>query len=193
MKYLCLATLLFGTLLGNAQKFDVGLNIGVPINKLSSWESPNYEIDSWIGKRIKKNALVGMGSSYSVVDLLASNTFLTFDRNVLTFYGFYMYKTKLSKRVKFLPQLRLGYSLINSKLNEFPAERQKTNGLYTSGNLFFGFSLHKNLDLVSGVGFNMLFAKLETYPDSIIPANYFYNHTSTINQLRLKLGGIYYF
>ncbi len=193
MKYLYLIILISSALLCDAQKFEASLNIGVSINELSNWDSPNYEIDSWLGKRIKKNVAVGMGSSYSVVDLLASKTSLTFDRDVLTFYGFYVYKGNISKRIKLLPQFRLGYSFINSKLNEFPAERQKTNGLYISGELYLGFNLHEKFDLVSGIGLSTIFAKFETDPDLIIPANFIDNHNSTINELRLKIGGIYYF
>lgn len=181
-------------LTGNAQQgFRSSFNLGIPINKSTDWTSLNYDIDFLLNKKVNNHSILGVGSSYLTVDLLQSNTHLTFDRRILSFFGSYMYKINLSEKIKLLPQLRIGYSFISSELNEITDEAQKTGGVYIAEEIYFSLNLSKNIDLLTGVGFSTIFSKFKTSPDLIVPNNYIGNTKNTINQFIATIGCVYKF
>ncbi len=149
------------------QKYWSSVNLGIPVNKSTDWTSLNYDVDLLLGKNISKHSSLAVGSSYLTVDLRQSNTYLTFDRSILSFFGTYKHEVSLSEKIKILPQLRIGYSFISSKLNEFPDETQKTDGVYIAEELCFSLNLSKNIDLLTGIGFSTIFSKFKTSPDLI--------------------------
>lgn len=175
------------------QKFWSSVNLGIPVNKSIDWKSLNYDVDLLLGKNISKHSSLAVGSSYLTVDLLQSNTYLTFDRRILSFFGSYKYEVSLSENIKLLPQLRIGYSFISSKLNELPDETQKTGGVYVAEELCFSLNLSKNIDLLTGIGYSTVFSKFKTSPDLIVTDNYVGSNKNTINQFIVKIGGAYKF
>ena len=178
---------------GNAQGFRSTLNIGIPINKSTNWSSANYDIDFLFNGKVSNNSLLGVGSSYLAVDLLQSNMYLTFDRKIFSFFSLYIYEINLSEKIKLLPQFRIGYSFVNSKLNEFVDKEQKTRGVYIAGGLYSGFDISQNIDLLAGFGYSMIFSKFETSPNIIITDNYIKSNKNTINQFIAKIGCAYKF
>lgn len=175
------------------QKYWSSINLGIPVNKSTDWTSLNYDVNLLLGKNISKHSSLAVGSSYLTVDLLRSNTYLTFDRKILSFFGSYKHEVSLSEKIKILPQLRIGYSFIRSKLNEFPDETQKTGGVYIAEELCFSLNLSKNLDLMTGIGFSTIFSKFKTSPDLIVPHNYMGDTKNTINQFITTIGFTYKF
>ncbi len=179
--------------ISNAQDFRANLNIGIPLNKSTDWTSPNYDIDLLFSKSVSDNFLLGIGSSYLLVDLFPSNTYLTFDRKILSFFSSSVYELNISEKIKLLPQLRIGYSFISSELNEFQDKEQKTGGLYISQELYSTLNISKHIDLLAGFGYSTIFSKLEYSPNLVITDNYIGSDKKTINQFIIKIGCIYHF
>lgn len=194
MKQIFSIVILVGTVFfSTAQNFRANLNIGIPLNKSTNWESPNYDIDLFFNKNVSDKFLLGIGSSYLVVDLLPSKTFLTFDRNILSFYSSCIYEIYLSEKIKLLPQFRIGYSFLKSELNEFQDKEQKTGGLYISQELYSTLNISKHIDLLAGFSHSTIFSKLESPTNFNIPYNYIGSNKKTINQFIVKIGCIYHF
>jgi len=179
--------------ISNAQDYRANLNIGMPLNKSNNWKTFNYDIDFLFDKKISSNILLGIGSSYLVVDLLPSNTHFTFDRKILSFYSSCIYEINLSKKIKLLPQFRIGYSFLKSELNEFQDKEQKSGGIYISEELCSTFYISKHIDLITGFSYSTIFSRLESSPDLIITDNYIGSDKKSINQFIVKIGCIYYF
>ena len=189
----CIVFFVYSIFISNAQDIRANLNIGTPLNKFTNWSSPNYDLDLSFSKNVSDKFLLGMGSSYLVVDLLPSSTFLTFDRKVFSLYGSCIYEINLSEKIKLLPQFRIGYSFLKSELNEFQDIEQKTGGLFISEELCSSFYISKHIDLLAGFRYSTIFSKLKPSPYLIMTENYIVSNKKTINQVIIKIGCIYHF
>ena len=180
-------------LISSAQEFRANLHIGTPLNKSTDRTTLNYDIDFLVNKKVYNNFLLGIGSSYLVVDLLPSNSFLTFDKKALSFFSSCIYEINVSEKIKLLPQFRMGYSFLKSELNEFPDKERETGGLYISEELNAAFSISNHIDLLAGVSHSTIFAELKTAPNLIITTNYIGIDNKNVNQFIVKIGCIYHF
>ncbi len=178
----------------NAQDIRINSNFGIAPNKLTDWSGFNYNIDLMVNTNIWNKFYFGLGSSYLGIDLLPSNNYLTFDKKILSFYSSFIYEINLTNKIKLLPEIQLGYSLVHYKLNEMNDIEQKTNGLYLVGGLSSSFYISKNVDLLAGFNYTTIFSELK--PSSritIIPAIYLGIPEDRIKQYLFKVGVIYYF
>ncbi len=195
MKHIAVIVFLISlNLSSNAQQgVRASLSVGVPVNKSTDRLSSNYNFDFTINKSISSHSFLGVGASYLAVNLLQSPVYLTFDRQVLSFFGTYVYEINLSEKMKILPQICVGYSFINSKLNELPDEIRKTGGMYIAEEIHFALEVFKNIDISVGTGFSTIFSKLKSSSDLIVPQNYIGKNKNTINQFTIKIGCLYRF
>lgn len=180
--------------ISNAQDIRINSNFGIAPNKLTDWSGFNYNIDLMVNTNIWNKFYFGLGSSYLGIDLLPSNNYLTFDKKILSFYSSFIYEINLTNKIKLLPEIQLGYSLVHYKLNEMNDIEQKTNGLYLVGGLSSSFYISKNVDLLAGFNYTTIFSELK--PSSritIIPAIYLGIPEDRIKQYLFKVGVIYYF
>lgn len=180
--------------ISNAQDIRINSNFGIAPNKLTDWSGFNYNIDLLINTNIWNKFYFGLGSSYLGIDLLPSNNYLTFDKKILSFYSSFIYEINLTNKIKLLPEIQLGYSLVHYKLNEFNDIEQKTNGLYLVGGLSSSFYISKHVDLLAGFNYTTIFSELK--PSSritFIPAIYLGIPEDRIKQYLFKVGVIYYF
>lgn len=180
--------------ISNAQDIRINSNVGIAPNRLTDWSEFNYNIDLMVNTNILNKFYFGLGSSYLGIDLLPSNNYLTFDKKILSFYSSFIYEINLTNKIKLLPEIQLGYSLVHYKLNEMNDIEQKTNGLYLVGGLSSSFYISKNVDLLAGFNYTTIFSELK--PSSritIIPAIYLGIPEDRIKQYLFKVGVIYYF
>lgn len=180
--------------ISNAQDIRINSNVGIAPNRLTDWSEFNYNIDLMVNTNIWNKFYFGLGSSYLGIDLLPSNNYLTFDKKILSFYSSFIYEINLTNKIKLLPEIQLGYSLVHYKLNEMNDIEQKTNGLYLVGGLSSSFYISKNVDLLAGFNYTTIFSELK--PSSritIIPAIYLGIPEDRIKQYLFKVGVIYYF
>ena len=180
--------------ISNAQDIRINSNVGIAPNRLTDWSEFNYNIDLMVNTNIWNKFYFGLGSSYLGIDLLPSNNYLTFDKKILSFYSSFIYEINLTNKIKLLPEIQLGYSLVHYKLNEMNDIEQKTNGLYLVGGLSSSFYISKNVDLLAGFNYTTIFSELK--PSSritIIPDIYSGILEERINQYLFKVGVIYYF
>ena len=180
--------------ISNAQDIRINSNFGIAPNKLTDWSGFNYNIDLLINTNIWNKFYIGLGSSYIGIDLLPSNNYLTFDKKILSFYSSFIYEINLTNKIKLLPEIQLGYSLVNYKLNVYNDIEQRTNGLYLVGGLSSSFYISKNIDLLAGFNYSTIFSELK--PSSritIIQHSYITLNEKRINQFLFKVGVIYYF
>ena len=180
--------------ISNAQDIRINSNFGIAPNKLTDWSGFNYNIDLLINTNIWNKFYIGLGSSYIGIDLLPSNNYLTFDKKILSFYSSFIYEINLTNKIKLLPEIQLGYSLVNYKLNVYNDIEQRTNGLYLVGGLSSSFYISKNIDLLAGFNYSTIFSELK--PSSritFIPAIYLGIPEDRIKQYLFKVGVIYYF
>ena len=180
--------------ISNAQDIRINSNFGIAPNKLTDWSGFNYNIDLLINTNIWNKFYIGLGSSYIGIDLLPSNNYLTFDKKILSFYSSFIYEINLTNKIKLLPEIQLGYSLVHYKLNEMNDIEQKTNGLYLVGGLSSSFYISKHVDLLAGFNYTTIFSELK--PSSritFIPAIYLGIPEDRIKQYLFKVGVIYYF
>ncbi len=178
----------------NAQDIRINSNFGIAPNKLTDWSGFNYNIDLMVNTNIWNKFYIGLGSSYLGVDMLSSTNHFTFDKKILSFYSSFIYEINLTNKIKLLPEIQLGYSLVHYKLNEMNDIEQKTNGLYLVGGLSSSFYISKNVDLLAGFNYTTIFSELK--PSSritIIPAIYLGIPEDRIKQYLFKVGVIYYF
>lgn len=178
----------------NAQDIRINSNFGIAPNKLTDWSGFNYNIDLMVNTNIWNKFYIGLGSSYLGVDMLSSTNHFTFDKKILSFYSSFIYEINLTNKIKLLPEIQLGYSLVHYKLNEMNDIEQKTNGLYLVGGLSSSFYISKNVDLLAGFNYTTIFSELK--PSSritIIPAVYLGIPEDRIKQYLFKVGVIYYF
>ena len=132
----------------NAQDIRINSNFGIAPNKLTDWSGFNYNIDLMVNTNIWNKFYIGLGSSYLGVDMLSSTNHFTFDKKILSFYSSFIYEINLTNKIKLLPEIQLGYSLVHYKLNEMNDIEQKTNGLYLVGGLSSSFYISKNVDVL---------------------------------------------
>lgn len=180
--------------ISNAQDIRINSNVGIAPNRLTDWSEFNYNIDLMVNTNIWNKFYFGLGSSYLGIDLLPSNNYLTFDKKILSFYSSFIYEINLTNKIKLLPEIQLGYSLVHYKLNEMNDIEQKTNGLYLVGGLSSSFYISKNVDLLAGFNYTTIFSELK--PSSritFIPAIYLGIPEDRIKQYLFKVGVIYYF
>ena len=180
--------------ISNAQDIRINSNFGIAPNKLTDWSGFNYNIDLLINTNIWNKFYIGLGSSYIGIDLLPSNNYLTFDKKILSFYSSFIYEINLTNKIKLLPEIQLGYSLVNYKLNVYNDIEQRTNGLYLVGGLSSSFYISKHVDLLAGFNYTTIFSELK--PSSritFIPAIYLGIPEDRIKQYLFKVGVIYYF
>lgn len=179
--------------ISNAQDFRININAGMPLYR-SELTRLNYNVDFLLNTRVWDKFLLGIGSSYLEVDLSQSINRFTFDKRAITLFGSCIYEIDLYKKIKLLPQVRAGYSFVESKLNEFKDDKQRNGGLYISGELSASFYLSKRFDLLAGYSYSTIFTELEpSHRDMIIPAIYIDFSEKRINQSLFKLGLIYHF
>ena len=180
--------------ISNAQDIRINSNFGIAPNKLTDWSGFNYNIDLMVNTNIWNKFYFGLGSSYLGIDMLLSHTYFTFDKKILSFYSSFIYEINLTNKIKLLPEIQLGYSLVHYKLNEFNDIEQRTNGLYLVGGLSSSFYISNNVDLLAGFNYTTIFSELK--PSSritFIPAIYSGILEERINQYLFKVGVIYYF
>lgn len=180
--------------ISNAQDIRINSNVGIAPNRLTDWSEFNYNIDLMVNTNIWNKFYFGLGSSYLGIDLLPSNNYLTFDKKILSFYSSFIYEINLTNKIKLLPEIQLGYSLVHYKLNEMSDIEQKTNGLYLVGGLSSSFYISKHVDLLAGFNYTTIFSELK--PSSritFIPAIYLGIPEDRIKQYLFKVGVIYYF
>ncbi|MDD4684181.1 MAG: outer membrane beta-barrel protein [Bacteroidales bacterium] len=180
--------------ISNAQDIRINSNVGIAPNRLTDWSEFNYNIDLMVNTNIWNKFYFGLGSSYLGIDLLPSNNYLTFDKKILSFYSSFIYEINLTNKIKLLPEIQLGYSLVHYKLNEMNDIEQKTNGLYLVGGLSSSFYISKHVDLLAGFNYTTIFSELK--PSSritFIPAIYLGIPEDRIKQYLFKVGVIYYF
>ncbi len=193
MKQIITIFFIFSIFISNAKDFRTNFNIGIPLNKSINLAASNFDIDLLFCKNISDKLILGVGSSYLEVDLLPSKSHLTFDRKILSIYSTFAYELNTTKRLKLLPQFRLGYSIINSELNEFQDKIQKSGGFYCSQDLNLIYSISKRFDFLVGLSYSVIFSQLKTSPDLIITYNYVGIDKKTINQFSTKIGCIFHF
>ncbi len=181
----------YGTGLG--QDFESNFSLGIPVNGSTDWSTPSYDLDLMFGKKVNPKSIVGIGSTYEVVALKPSNTFLTYDRKVITFFSSYRYLFSISDKIKMLPQIRIGYSFIRSQLNEFIDKGRSSTGLHICGGIDASLTINKNFDFFTGVSFNTIFSKLEPNSNINIPQNYIHQNDQFIKQFKIKVGVTRYF
>ena len=180
--------------ISNAQDIRINSNFGIAPNKLTDWSGFNYNIDLMVNTNIWNKFYFGLGSSYLGIDMLLSHTYFTFDKKILSFYSSFIYEINLTNKIKLLPEIQLGYSLVNYKLNVYNDIEQRTNGLYLVGGLSSSFYISKNIDLLAGFNYSTIFSELK--PSSritIIQHSYITLNEKRINQFLFKVGVIYYF
>lgn len=68
----CLYLLIFCSCIldGKSQDYNINFLGGLPVKKLIDWEAPNFELDLWASKKISEKSNLGLGCSYSEINLL---------------------------------------------------------------------------------------------------------------------------
>lgn len=187
MKQLLIMILILTVHYSSGQIVEPRVNIGFPMNKFDDANSPNYCAELLIGKNISNKINLGLGGSYLSVDLLPQNFDLTFDRDVLSLFAFCIYEIKLSEKIRVLPQLRAGYSFVQSELNHYGQGPRTTDGVYISEVLEISYELSPSFDVLIGLGFSTIFSDFETAPGLLLPT-VFTARPNYINQYNLHAG-----
>ena len=146
--------------IGNAQNYRSTLSIGLPVSESgqNDWHYPNYDIDFLLSRKLINNFFIGIGSSYMVENLVFTEAVKS---KIFSVYNAYMYEMKMSEKIKFLPQVYVGYAFLNGIQNTPEGPERSVNGWLMGSELSTGFVISQNMELLISLGYNRIFANLE--------------------------------
>ena len=188
--------LLFVVGVSQAQRFGLSAGLGYLTTRMYDKDQPNYVVELSGACHLKNNAVFGCGFSFkkSTVIRPIMPVIPFYDRDVYSLFAMAGYDFKLNETISVTPNVDIGISWIEAKLNStIPyEENERFSPLFGLG-CNVNFKL-RHFDLFSGISYYTLFDNHQFNPvGGIYPCTYSPIIPKVWNHFCLKAGMTLFF